>query len=180
MRNEKGLLATAILAALTHQIAYLLVILPMYYYLTAKPRDIYRLFLVILPFAALSLCSYLRFHDIGYCVNVHFVFARTYWDTALLSVPLKSTIEAALATPVRAGGKETPVSPLSAAQVVFLWFTYLGGIVLSWKHRHIAALAYGLPFIVFLSFYQVWFFVPRFPSYCFPLLISYGHLIERR
>ena len=179
-RNEAGLIVSAISAELTHQIGYLLVVPLTFFYIKTKPRKIYRICVVALPLLLLSLYMYFTSHNFIYYISSHFVFSRTYWDYPLFSVPFKSLIEAAMGSPIRAGGVSYPVNPFSIAEVVFLWFTYLGGMILSWRNRQMAALAYGLAFIMFLMFYQVWFFVPRFLAYCFPLLISYGHVIEKR
>jgi len=179
-RNESGLIVSAISAELTHQVAYLLVVPLAFFYLKTNPRKIYRICAVAMPFALLSLYMYFTSHDVTYYITSHFVFSRTYWDYPLFSVPFKSLVEAAMGSPIRAGGVSYPVNPISIVEVVFLWFTYLGGMILSWRNRHVASVAYGMPFLILLMFYQVWFFVPRFLAYCFPLLISYGHLIEKR
>jgi hypothetical protein len=179
-RNEWGMIPAAILAVLTHQIAYLLLVPLLWYYLRSNPKRVYRVFLVALPFVLLSSYMYFRVHNLLYYVGAHFVFSTAYWDLPFFSYPFQSLIQTIAGVPITAGGKEIPVSFISIVQVVFLLAVYFLGLFLSWRHRLVNAFSYGLPFMAFLTFYQVWFFFPRFLVYCFPLLITYGRLIERR
>lgn len=179
-RNEWGMISAAILAVLTHQIAYLLIIPLAYFYLRTNPKRIYRVFLVALPFLILSSYMYLRAHNLLYYITVHFIFSKNYWDLPFFSYPFQSLIQTIMGIPITAGGNESPVNFIYIAQDVFLLVIYFLGLFLSWKHKHEYAIAYGLPFLIFLTFYQVWLFIPRFLVYCFPLLITYGHVMERR
>jgi len=179
-RDERGMIVAALLASLTHQITYLLIVPLGCFYLRQNLRRLYRTFIPLLPVIILSLYRYLKGQGIGYYVIAHFTFAKVYWESLLFSFPFESLIGALMGRPIRAGGINYPVTLFSVVQVIFLLIIYLGGTILSWKNRDIEALSYSLPFIVFLAFYQVWFFIPRFLTFCFPLLISYGHLMGKR
>ena len=179
-RNEWGMIPAAILAVLTHQIAYLLIVPLGYFYLRTNPGRVYRVLLVASPFVLLSSYMYFKVHNLLYYIVAHFGFSGKYWDLPFFSYPFLSLIQAIEGVPITAGGREYPVSFISIAQVVFLLVVYFLGLFLSWKYGLIPAFVYGLPFMVFLTFYQVWFFFPRFLVYCFPLLLAYGRLLERR
>jgi hypothetical protein len=179
-RRQPSMIISSLLAGMTHQITYLLVVPLVYFYATKDRRCIYRAFIPILPVILLSLYRYTLGQDILYYVNTHFVFARVYWGSRLFSWPFDSLLKAVRGQPIYAGGAVYAANQLTALGVVGLFGVYLVGAALWAKRRDAVSLSYGLPFIVFLAFYQVWFFIPRFLAYCFPLLISYDFLIGKK
>jgi hypothetical protein len=169
------MILAGILASATNFIANLLLFPLIYFYLKTSPKKLYRAFVVDAPLAVLSTYHLYLGHGFMYYLNYHLWFSKTYWKMNPISLPFESLIKA-----LTGSSTSYPVSPLALFYVLALLALYFFSAILSWKLKDTVSLSYSMPFLLFLTVYQAWFFIPRYIVFCFPLLFAYRDLLNKK
>lgn len=176
-RKELGLLLSGMLVGTASFIGNLLVLPAAYFYFKSSWKNVYRAIAVVLPLAGLAYYQGRGKLPQGllYYINYHEYFSTTFWNVNLFSWPCESLVKSILGLPT-----PYPASRISEIYVVGLLGVYFVSWILCWIHGNRESFWFATPFLLFLTFYQGWFFIPRYIAFCFPVLLTYQSLLKRK
>jgi hypothetical protein len=175
-QKESGLISSGIFAAASHFLGLLLFFPIVYFYLKNRMKRVYRAFAVWGPIVLLSLYHQYAGQGLAFYWVNNEQYSQKHFGIGIFSIPFENLLKGLRGIP-------TPYPAPSAPELIlviglFIFYALAGAI--SWRVGNKLEISFALPYLIFLAFYQNFFFIPRLIPLCFPLLFAPNHLLAKR